>query len=150
MADLGKVGIVMKGAWSSSQTYEVLDSVSYQGGLYIAKQNVPANTAPTNTTYWQPAVDTSYLESNFAKKTVEFIAGDIPTAEELHDISNSSHLIEGVQIIEFKKTGTTSTRSAMYMHNTSVSYGAGIIVSVYGSSWYKVRNANTTWTLTAF
>ena len=55
--DLGKVGIVMKGAWSSSATYEVLDAVSYNDGLYIAKQAVPANTLPTNATYWQVAVD---------------------------------------------------------------------------------------------
>ena len=53
---VGKVGIVMKGAWSSSATYEVLDAVSYNNGLYIAKQAVPANTVPTNTTYWQTAV----------------------------------------------------------------------------------------------
>lgn len=52
--DLGKVGIVMKGTWSSSAAYEVLDAVSYNSGLYIAKQAVPANTLPTNTTYWQP------------------------------------------------------------------------------------------------
>jgi len=54
--DLGKVGMRMRGDWSSSATYEVLDAVSYNGGLYIAKQAVPANTAPTNTTYWQAAV----------------------------------------------------------------------------------------------
>lgn len=54
--DLGKVGMVMKGAYNSANTYEVLDSVSYQGGLYIAKREVPAGTAPTNTTYWQDAV----------------------------------------------------------------------------------------------
>lgn len=54
--DLGKVGIVMKGVWSNSATYEVLDAVSYNGGLYVARQAVPANTAPTNSTYWQNAV----------------------------------------------------------------------------------------------
>lgn len=58
--DLGKVGIVMKGTWSSSATYEVLDAVSYNGSLYIAKQAVPANTTPTNTTYWQTALQTPF------------------------------------------------------------------------------------------
>ena len=56
--DLGKVGMVTKGDWNSSATYEVLDVVSYQDGLYVAKQAVPANTLPTNTTYWQPGVKT--------------------------------------------------------------------------------------------
>lgn len=55
--NVGKVGIVMKGDWNSSATYEVLDAVSYPNGLYIAKQAVPANTAPTNTTYWQKAIE---------------------------------------------------------------------------------------------
>lgn len=55
--DLGKVGMRMRGDWNSSTAYEVLDAVSYAGGLYVAKQAVPANTAPTNTTYWQPAIN---------------------------------------------------------------------------------------------
>lgn len=54
--DLGKVGMRMRGDWSSSSTYEVMDVVSYNGGLYIAKQAVPANTLPTNTTYWMLGV----------------------------------------------------------------------------------------------
>lgn len=57
--DLGKVGMVTKGTWSSSATYEVLDVVYYNSETYIAKQAVPANTAPTNTTYWQPALVTT-------------------------------------------------------------------------------------------
>ena len=56
---VGKVGIVMKGDWNNASTYETLDAVSYSNGLYIAKQDVPANTAPTNTTYWQVATDLS-------------------------------------------------------------------------------------------
>ena len=57
--DLGKVGIVMKGTWSNSATYEALDAVSYNSNLYISKQAVPAGTLPTNTTYWQNAVGQS-------------------------------------------------------------------------------------------
>lgn len=60
MADLGKVGIVAKGTWNNSSTYEALDVVAYNGGTYIAKQNVPANTLPTNTTYWQVGLANTY------------------------------------------------------------------------------------------
>ena len=62
--ELGKVGMRMRGAWSSSATYEVLDAVSYNNGTYIAKQDMPANTAPTNTTYWQPAIDAAIIGSD--------------------------------------------------------------------------------------
>lgn len=55
--NVGRVGIVMKGTWSSSATYEGLDAVTYNGALYIAKQDVPANTLPTNATYWQAALE---------------------------------------------------------------------------------------------
>lgn len=61
---IGKVGIVMKGDYNSANTYEVLDAVSYNGGLYVAKQAVPANTLPTNTTYWQKAIDAASVISN--------------------------------------------------------------------------------------
>ena len=54
--NIGRVGMVLKGNYSSASSYEVLDVVSYSGGLYIAKQAVPAGTAPTNTTYWQSAI----------------------------------------------------------------------------------------------
>ena len=74
--DLGKVGMVMKGDWSSSATYETLDVVSYSGSLYVAKQNVPANTLPTNTTYWQAAVSVSALMDgmtlNYSTNTTKY------------------------------------------------------------------------------
>lgn len=61
--DLGKVGMRTRGDWSSSATYELLDVVTYNNGLYIAKQAVPANTLPTNTTYWQKAIDADSIQS---------------------------------------------------------------------------------------
>lgn len=86
--NLGKVGIVMKGAWSNSATYEVLDAVSYNNSLYIAKQNVPANTVPTNTTYWQLAlssglrvemVEGTLADSLNVETTIPYPAGMNPS-----------------------------------------------------------------------
>ena len=55
--DVGRVSFIMKGAWNLATNYEKLDAVSYNGSLYIAKQNVPGGTAITNTTYWQLAAE---------------------------------------------------------------------------------------------
>lgn len=55
--DVGRVSFVMKGAWNLATSYEKLDTVSYNGSLYIAKQDVPGGTAITNTTYWQLAAE---------------------------------------------------------------------------------------------
>ena len=60
---VGKVGMVAKGDWNNSATYEALDVVQYNNGTYIAKQAVPANTLPTNTTYWQAALTSSIIGS---------------------------------------------------------------------------------------
>lgn len=54
--DVGRVSFLMKGAWSIATAYEKLDAVTDNGNLYIAKQDVPAGTAITNTTYWVLAV----------------------------------------------------------------------------------------------
>lgn len=59
--DLGKVGMVTKGAWSNTTAYEALDVVTYNNGLYISKQDVPAGTLPTNTNFWQVAITTASL-----------------------------------------------------------------------------------------
>lgn len=55
--DVGRVSFIMKGAWNLATNYEKLDAVTYDGSLYIAKQDVPGGTAITNTTYWQLAAE---------------------------------------------------------------------------------------------
>ena len=88
--DLGKVGMRMRGDWDSSTAYEVLDAVSYLGSLYIAKENVPENTTPTNTTYWQQALDAGY------PKTAIEVSG----AEGWTVASNNSYRIGNVCYID--------------------------------------------------
>lgn len=69
---IGKVGIVMKGNWSSSATYETLDAVYYNSNTYIAKQAVPANTLPTNTTYWQIALASPIQQPTIINEVLDF------------------------------------------------------------------------------
>ena len=38
--------------WDTTKTYAINEVVYNQGRTYTALQNVPANTAITNTTYW--------------------------------------------------------------------------------------------------
>ncbi len=56
MANAGRVAIVPKGDWDSSEAYKRLDAVTYNNILYIAKKVVPKNTAVTNTDYWMLSV----------------------------------------------------------------------------------------------
>lgn len=52
MISAGRVLLIPKGEYDSSETYTMLDMVSYQGSSYIAKGTTTGNL-PTNTTYWQ-------------------------------------------------------------------------------------------------
>lgn len=65
---IGRVGMVIKGAWDSSVAYDTLDVVTYNNNTYIAKQASPAGTLPTNTTYWQLSLDASQLQPKEAGK----------------------------------------------------------------------------------
>ena len=58
--NVGKVSPVPKGNWGGANAaYEKLNMVNYNGVLYIAKQDIAANSniAITNTTYWMQATN---------------------------------------------------------------------------------------------
>lgn len=49
--NLGRIGIVVNGAYNNTKTYYPLDLVTYNGGSYIAKQETKGNL-PTSELYW--------------------------------------------------------------------------------------------------
>ena len=57
-ASAGRVLLMPKGAYAAGTTYQVMDSVTYNGNSYVCKQTSTGNL-PTNTTYWQILVDNS-------------------------------------------------------------------------------------------
>ena len=69
MISAGRVLFIPKGEWNDTDTYSMLDLVSYNGSSYVAKTSVPANTLPTNTSYWQLSAyggSAANLAGNFA------------------------------------------------------------------------------------
>ena len=53
-AVLGKVSPTPKGEYVSTQDYDRLDVVTYEGYPYLAKSNVPSSNLPTDELYWMP------------------------------------------------------------------------------------------------
>lgn len=125
--DLGKIGIVMKGAYNSANTYEVLDAVSYGINTYIAKQAVPANTLPTNTTYWQPALVTTEFPHaqhfNGSNKSVIHIVN-----------KNNNNSGELSFIISSDFWGGVSYNVGIYIHTGSSSNDSDIFYKVLWGS----------------
>ena len=50
--DYGAVALIPVGEYSASRQYHANELVGYQGSSYIAVQNPPVGTLPTNTTYF--------------------------------------------------------------------------------------------------
>ena len=141
--DVGRVGLVTKGTWNSSSTYENLDVVTYNNGIYIAKQNVPANTLPTNTTYWQKGIDSADFNSLYVNVKEVSIADARPTTTELDNIT----YIDGIQAINFRNTQNNYLTSTLLYTRVNSAYGFGILLSFYGGV-YTVSNSAHTWTIT--
>jgi predicted phosphodiesterase len=56
---LGKVSMTLEGDYSSSQAYEKLTCVQYDGRSWVSRKQVPAGVVPTeaNSAYWQKISD---------------------------------------------------------------------------------------------
>ena len=77
--NVGKVAPIPKGNWVQNQSYEKLNMVNNGGVLYIAKEDVPANTAITNTNYWMPA------SGKFSIGTVETVSSSTGASATITD-----------------------------------------------------------------
>lgn len=139
---LGKVCVTPKGEFSPASGYERLDIVTYNGSSYLAKQNVPANTAISNTNYWQliasegaaapsanvSAAVTSWLAENMtnpsnpAIDTSLSISGAAADAAEAGDVKRASkyrlqNLVEYLNL--------TSEPNSVYLGNCQWKIKAG-------------------------
>ena len=100
----------------------------------------------------------TYIESSWTWSAVSTIkrhpliysvttAAEIPTATEIQNFFTGNQGITGAIVVNFVYGNTV--RSTLYYCAASYAYGAGFMVSYYGSSWYKVKVANTVATITA-
>ena len=51
--NIGRVRMGWKGTWDNLTAYVAQDAVYHQGETYVARIDVPAGTAITNTTFWE-------------------------------------------------------------------------------------------------
>ena len=86
MAIAGKVAITLKGDWNNTTTYEKLDAVTYNNGLYIAKETSTGVT-PVNGDTWMlsvQSVDAIEFEKIIDGTTVVGKATNANTADTLN------------------------------------------------------------------
>lgn len=86
VTDLGKVGITMKGTWSSSTSYERLDGVMYDGSLWIAlADNSNSTPSELNSNWMLAAKHGEFTEQQLEEFKAEVIA---ESKEEIDDYTD--------------------------------------------------------------
>lgn len=100
MVSAGRVLIMPKGAYDATETYSMLDLVSYNGSSYIAKKSTTGNL-PTNTTYWQLSAyggSASNIAGNFATlETTDYASQNYAVGDYL--VTKDSQLCEVIATI---------------------------------------------------
>ena len=86
VTDLGKVGITLKGEWNSSASYERLDTVTYEGSLYIAiRDNSGSQPSESNTNWMLGAKHGEFTEQQLEDFKAEVVA---ESKEEMDDYTD--------------------------------------------------------------
>ena len=117
---IGRVGIVDKGTWNSGSTYDTLDTITYNNSIYIAKQSTPAGTLPTNTTYWQLAMDSSSLQPKTMSSPVT-IGGESKTTVEaaIGALNDTKANQTAISSVETTSTAVSAHAVGSYFINAS-------------------------------
>ena len=69
--DYGAVALIPVGEYSASRQYHANELVGYQGSSYIALQNPPVGTLPTNTTYFMLHTEGTSIATDSTPGTVK-------------------------------------------------------------------------------
>lgn len=94
VGDLGAIAFDPKGEFDVSATYAKFDIVDYLGNLYVATEDVPTGTLPTDVTYWKLFLDIAdVLNTKADKSVVDAIETRVETCE--NEITKMQTLITG-------------------------------------------------------
>ena len=119
---LGKVVITNKGKWNSSNVYEVLDVVSYQGSSYMSKV-YDNNSLPTEDSKWQLLAQKGDTYE-VSETDIKNIAKQITENANSNFNKNDFKVLEGYYIGTNGNVGQATTNNIIYMpikSNTSYS-----------------------------
>lgn len=97
------------------------------------------NGSGNRTVYWNTVREFKYTMPNDT---------ELPTTDVVKSAISGKG--SGTYVVTFCRKSDNEARSAMIYTAASNAYGCGLLFTYYNSSWYKVKNANNTVTLTAF
>lgn len=128
--NLGKVVITPKGAHVLENTYKFLDLVTSGGSSYLALQNVPTNTALSNTTYWLLIAQKGNGIASIAKTST---AGNVDTYTITYTEGGSD---------TFTVTNSTLDDNVIASdYDNTVSYKTGVMFIYNGYLYITIKDA---------
>lgn len=134
-AVLGKVSPTPKGEYVSTQDYDRLDVVTYEGYPYLAKSNVPSGNLPTDELYWMPLLtDLDFAPGGYGLGTTGTYCANANNANKSgwYGVdTNTTNIPSGAPGTMFVKTLSTENGTDIYQTVTS---GVTAIRRYY-SSW---------------
>lgn len=122
--NLGQAAIVSKGAWSSSATYNVLNTVTHNGGTFMAiapNSNVEPGVASGWATYWVPTA--------LGIKTVVVSAVDSSTAQATITLSDGTSIVGGTFNTATVAAGSIGTEQLANGGVTTDKYADGSVTA---------------------
>lgn len=126
---LGRVGMLPKGAWSETTTYEKLDVVSNNGNSFVASK--PSTGIPTtNTEYWMALTENQTFidDSNAAKEAAQQAAASAQNA-----------VNQANQAIQTANNAATNANNAAQVANTAAQQLQGR----YTALWEQIGNLSS-------
>lgn len=134
-AVLGKVSPTPKGEYVSTQDYDRLDVVTYEGYPYLAKSNVPSGNLPTDELYWMPLLTgLDFAPGGYGLGTTGTYCANANNANKSgwYGVdTNTTNIPSGAAGAMFAKTLSTKNGTDIYQTVTS---GVTVIQRYY-SSW---------------
>lgn len=115
---LGKIAMTPKGEWNSSDSYQQLDVVTFNGSVYISIQDInPGESAPNmNNEKWQKLLDISEITGNVNTKLAQ-VNSLIETIDNKQDTLNNT-----INIIKNLYGAPTTVNTIADMVDTSKVY----------------------------
>ena len=143
--DLGKIVMTAKGEYDSGTQYEALDTVTYNGSMYIAKQDTIRNP-PTDTTYWMLGAEGNDILAN---ELLDQIPTGTATGTTINVQDSSNLPLKNVEVLgnaTQADTPTPSTPQAIHVvtgDNTVIVQGKNLIPTS-ASAWEQgtISNSN--------
>lgn len=137
---LGKVSMTLGGDYSSSQAYDKLTCVQYDGRSWVSRKQVPAGVAPTeaNSAYWQKISDRGVQGpqgQSYVDKELVPIVNDLTTGGSSNVLSAEQGKVLDGKVAKLSEEAIKNMILSEAFCVNDATYKDGMIVTPVNVTW---------------